>query len=81
MGHNRFTYANNSRRVLPLAQIYLVGMMSQPGNPPLSLLQTRSLGLRAGRPAVRNRPKYLKNSHLHPGLDVFNALARRLRDK
>ena len=65
MGDNRFTYANNSLRVQPPAQIYLVGMMGQPGDGALSLLQTGSLGLRAGRPAVHNPFKSLKHRYLH----------------
>jgi hypothetical protein len=54
MGHDRVTYANNSRPVQSFAQIYLVRMAPQIDDLPLSLLQSGTLGLGSGRPAVRN---------------------------
>ena len=84
MGHNRFTYANNSRLVLAPTQIYLVGTRAQPGDMALSLLQTGSLGLSAGRPAVRNQLKYLEQQVFTSELGRFRrsctAIARQVAD-
>ena len=85
MGHNRFTYANNSRRVLAPTQIYLVGTRAQHGDLALSLLQTGSLGLSAGRPAVRDQLKSMKQQILKPKAGRFQgfctAIARQVADR
>jgi len=65
MGENHFTYANNSLRVQPRTQIYLVAMIASPGDRTLSLLQTGSLGLQVRHSAAHNQLKSLKRIHLH----------------
>ena len=65
MGENHFTYANNSLRVQPRTQIYLVALIAQPVDRTLSLLQTGSLGSKVGPSAAHNQLKSLKRMCLH----------------
>ena len=71
MGYNRFTYANNSRRVQPPGQIYLVGLPAQRGDLALTLLQTRGLRSKVARSAVHRQLKSLKKQVFTPESGSF----------